>query len=115
MITGKVLLENEAIADIVIFESNEFGTPLKRNNNFNTTKTDNKGNYSINVPIANDFFITFKFVGTNGATLPTNRVPATLNLATNQDLAEVDVITNKKKYYWWLLLLIPLYFVIKKK
>ena len=114
MVTGKVLVENEPTQYIVIYESNEFGTPLKRNNNYNTTQTDNKGNYSINIPIANDFFITFKFPATNGATLPTNRVPATLNLATNQNLPEVNVITNKKKYYW-LLLLIPLYFLIKKK
>jgi len=114
MVTGKVLLENEPISDIVIFESNEFGTPLKRNNNFNTTKTDNKGNYSINLPQNENTYITFKFVGTNGATLPTNKVPAVLNLATNQDLDNVNVIYNKPKYYW-LLLLIPLYFLIKKK
>ena len=115
MITGKVLLENEPIENIAIFESGETGLPLKRNNTFNAVVSDKLGNYSINLPQNATTFITFKFVGTNGATLPTNKVPAILNLATNQDLAEIDVIYNKKKYYWLLLLLIPLYFLFKKK
>lgn len=115
MVTGKVLLENEPIQNIAIFESNETGLPLKRNGTFNAVVSDKLGNYSINLPQNETTFITFKFVGTNGATLQTNKVPAILNLATNQDLPEVNVITNKKNYYWWLLLLIPLYYLYKKK
>ena len=114
MVTGKVLLENEPIQNIAIFESGETGIPLKRNNTFNAVVSDKLGNYSIDLPQNANTFITFKFVGTNGATLPTNRVSAILNLATNQNLPEDSVITNKKKYYW-LLLIITLYFLIKKK
>ena len=114
MISGKVFLEKEAISDIAIFESNEAGIPIKRNNTFNAVKTDKNGNYSIDLPQNATTFITYKFVGTNGATLPTNRIPAILNLASNQDLENVDVIYKKPKYYW-LLLLIPIYFLIKKK
>ena len=114
MVTGKVLLENEPIQNIAIFESSEMGVPLKRNGNFNAVVSDKLGNYSINLPQNETTFITFKFVGTNGATLKTNKVPAILNLATNQNLDNVDVIYNKPKFYW-LLLLIPLYFLFKKK
>jgi hypothetical protein len=114
MITGKVLIENEALSDVAIFESGETGVPLKKNNNYNAVKSDNQGNYSINVPIGKEFFLTYKFTGTNGATLPTNRIPAILNLASNLNLDNVDVIYKKPKYYW-LLLLIPIYFLIKKK
>lgn len=113
MITGKVLLENEPISDIAIFQSNEKGTPILINNNYRTTKTDSKGNYSINLPKDNATFLTFKFVGTNGATLPTNKIPETINLASNNKLEEFE-ITSSRTYYW-LLLLIPLYFLIKKK
>jgi hypothetical protein len=114
MITGKVFLEKEAISDIAIFESNEAGLPIKRNNTFNAVKTDKNGNYSIDLPQNATTFITYKFVGTNGATLPTNRIPAILNLASNLNLDNVDVIYKKPKY-WWLLLLIPLYYLVKKK
>ena len=114
MITGKVLVENEALSDVAIFESNEAGVPLKRNNTFNAVKTDKNGNYSINLPQNSTTFITYRFTGTNGAILPTNKIPAILNLATNLNLDNVDVIYKKPRYYW-LLLLIPLYYLIKKK
>ena len=81
---------------------------------FNAVKTDKNGNYSINLPQNSTTFITYRFTGTNGAILPTNKIPAILNLATNLNLDNVDVIYKKPRYYW-LLLLIPLYYLIKKK
>lgn len=114
MISGKVFLEKEAVSDIAIFESTEAGVPLKRNNTFNAVKTDKNGNYSIDLPQNATTFITYKFVGTNGATLPTIKIPAILNLVSNQDLENVNVIYNKPKYYW-LLLLIPIIYLLTRK
>ena len=58
-------------------------------------------------------FCDTKFVGTNGATLPTNKIPETINLATNNKLEEFEIKSTRT--YYWLLLLIPIYFLIKKK
>ena len=68
----------------------------------------------------------FKLVGTNGATLPTNKVPLNLILNSNQNLPEFEISTPpkqttppqtalKKFNYWWLLLLIPIVYKISKK
>ena len=126
MIKGKVILENKPAVNVQVFESSEFGNPIKRNGKFTTTRTNAKGEYSINIPKTDIFFITFKLVGTNGATLPTNKVPLNLILNSNQNLPEFEISTPpkqtpppqtalKKFNYWWLLLLIPIVYKISKK
>jgi hypothetical protein len=117
MITGKVFLENKPAQFVQVYESNSKGTPLLRNNQYTNTTTNEKGEYSINIPKSDTFNVAFKLVGTNGAILDANKVPAVLNLISNQDLDVIDVITTKpKKNYLWLLLAIPvIYLLIKKK
>tara|TARA_R110002126_G_scaffold64116_4_gene164356 strand:- start:93 stop:476 length:384 start_codon:yes stop_codon:yes gene_type:complete len=126
MINGKVIVENKPAVNVQVYESSEFGTPIKRNGKFTTTRTNAKGEYSINIPKTDVFFITFKLVGTDGATLPTNKVPLNLILNSNQNLPEFEISTppkqttapknaTKKINYWWLLLLIPIVYKISKK
>lgn len=126
MIKGKVILENKPAVNVQVFESSEFGTPIKRNGKFTTTRTNAKGEYSIDIPKTDIFFITFKLVGTDGATLPTNKVPLNLVLSSNKYLEEFEIIappkqttppqTALKKFnYWWLLLLIPIVYKLSKK
>lgn len=117
MIKGIIKIDNDLIKGVTIFESNEKGIPLKRNNKYLATQTNAKGEYSINLPINDNTFVTYKFVGTNGATLSTKKVPLTLILPTTNILDEQEVITTKfKKFnYWWLLLLLPVIYKLSKK
>lgn len=115
MIIGKVKIDNELIKGVIIFESTETGIPLKRNNTYLTTTTNDKGEYKLNLPVSDTNFVTYKFAGTKGATISTKRVPLTLNLTNDNLLDEVDVITSKKFNYLWLLLLIPVIYLITKK
>jgi hypothetical protein len=114
MIKGKVKIDNNLVAGVVVFESTETGIPLKRNNTYLSTTTNDKGEYSINLPINNTNFVTFKYVGTNGATLPTKKIPLTLILPTNNTLDEFE-IKGKRTYYWLLLLIIPVIYNLSKK
>ena len=117
MIKGRVKIDNDFIKGVTIYDSNQMGLPLKRNNKFLATSTNEKGEYTINLPKSENYFITFKFVGTNGATLSTKKVPLTLILPTTNILDEQEVITTKfKKFnYWWLLLLLPVIYKLSKK
>ena len=117
MIKGIVKIDNNLVKGVTIYESNQMGLPLKRNNKFLATSTNEKGEYTINLPKSENYFITFKFVGTNGATLSTKKVPLTLILPTTNILDEQEVITTKfKKFnYWWLLLLLPVIYKLSKK
>ena len=123
MINGKVKIFSDPAKNVQVFESNQNGLPIKRNGVFNATRTNAKGEYSINIPKSDLFYITFKLTGTDGATFTTNRVPLTLILNSNQTLPEVEVegktevtIKKLKKFnYWWLLLLIPIFYKMSKK
>jgi hypothetical protein len=117
MIKGIVKIDNDLVKGVTIYESNEMGLPLLKNNRYLSTLTNEKGEYSINLPKSDNFFITFKFTGTNGATLSTKKVPLTLILPTTNILDEQEVTTTKfKKFnYWWLLLLLPIVYKLSKK
>lgn len=114
MIKGKVKIDNDLVAGVVVFESTKTGIPLKRNNTYLSTTTNAKGEYSLNLPINDNTFVTFKYVGTNGATLSTKKIPLTLILPTNNTLEEFE-IKGKRTYYWLLLLLIPVIYKLSKK
>ena len=123
MINGKVKLFSDPIKNVQIFESTENGVPLKRNGVFTSTRTNAKGEYSINIPKSDFSYITFKLAGTDGATFSTNKVPLILVLNSNQTLPEIEVPGNmdvtikkiKKFNYWWLLLLLPIVYKISNK
>jgi plasmid maintenance system killer protein len=114
MITGVVKIDNDFIQGVTIFESDQQGTPLKRNNKYTTTLSNNKGEYSINVTKDQNFYLTFKFVGTKQQTINTLNIPAIVNLISDNILTEFE-ITAKKTYKWlWLLLLIPIIYKLSK-
>lgn len=124
MITGKVILENKPAVNVQIYESNLQGVPVKRNNKFTTTRTNAKGEYSINIPKSNTLSVTFKLVGTNGAIINADKVPLNLILTSNQTLPEFEITTPPKppisevkkfNYYWLLLFLIPIVYKMSKK
>jgi len=115
MITGVVKIDNDFIQGVTIFESDKQGIPLKRNNKYTTALSNDKGEYSINVTKDQNFYLTFKFVGTKQQTINTLNVPAIVNLISDNVLTEFEIIA-KKKYKWlWLLLLIPVIYAINKK
>lgn len=116
MIKGKVLLEGQPAQFVQVYESNTKGLPLLRNNRYTNATTNEKGEYSIDIPKSDTFNVAYKLVGTKGLVLDANKVPATINLISNQELDAIDVITKKPKNYLWLLLAIPvIYLLIKKK
>lgn len=116
MIKGKLLFEDKTpVFFAVIFESNQKGIPIRRDNKFISTTSNDKGEFTINLPKNSTTFITFQLIGTELTTLKTNNVPTTLILKSNADLPNVDVITSKKFNYLWLLLLIPVIYLITKK
>jgi hypothetical protein len=113
MIKGIVKLGNDTAPGVVIYESNATGTPLKRNNVYLNTITDLNGNYSINIPASNSFYITVQYIGYK-KTFNTNEIPAILNLdTTGASLPDVEV--TAKRTYWWLLLLIVGGYLIYKQ
>lgn len=114
MIKGRVKLEKENAPFVVIYESTESGIPLKRNGNFATTTSNVFGEYALNIPKNAITFITYQLVGTDKITIPTNKVPLTLTLSSNQRLEEFE-IKGKRTYYWLLLLLIPVIYKLSKK
>jgi hypothetical protein len=123
MIKGIVKIFSDPAKNVQVFESTESGLPLKRNGIFTATRTNNKGEYSINIPKGDFFYITFKLTGTDGATFSTNKVPLIVILNSNQTLPEFEIegktevtIKKLKKFnYWWLLLLIPVIYKLSKK
>jgi hypothetical protein len=115
MITGVVKIDNDFIQGVTIFESDQQGTPIKRNNKFTTTLSNNKGEYSINVTKDKNFYITFKFVGTKQQTINALNIPLVVNLISDNVLPEFE-LTAKKTYKWLLLLLlIPIIYKLSKK
>lgn len=116
MISGKVLLEGEALKGIVIYESDSTGKVLKRNDLYLNTTSNDKGEYSLNIPKSNNFYVTYRLTGADLQTYKTNSVPAIVNLKTSGSLPEVEVTAPKKfNYLWLLLLLIPLLLKKRKK
>jgi hypothetical protein len=115
MITGVVKIDNDFIQGVTIFESTATGVPLKRNNTYMATLSNDKGQYSINVAKDQNFYLTFKFVGTKEQTINTLNIPLVVNLISDNALPEFE-ITAKKTYKWlWLLLLIPILYKLSKK
>jgi hypothetical protein len=115
MITGIVKIDNDFIQGVTIFESTATGVPLKRNNKFTTTLSNDKGQYSINVPKDQNFYLTYKFVGTKEQTINTLNIPSVVNLVSENVLPEFE-LTAKKTYKWFLLLLlIPILYKLSKK
>lgn len=113
MITGTIKLGNDTAPGVVIYESNETGTPLKRNNVYLNTVTDGNGNWSLNIPESNNFFITVQYIGYK-KTFTSANIPKTINLdTTGGGLPEVEV--TAKRTYWWLLLLIVGGYLIYKQ
>jgi hypothetical protein len=113
MIKGKIFIENKPEPFISVYESNKNGLPLKRNNAFLNTETNELGEYVLNVPVSPSFYITARFVGTTQKTFSTDNVPKIINLTASNNLPEIEVIAKKRNYWWLLLLLIP--FILKKK
>ncbi len=115
MITGIVKIDNDFIQGVTIFESDQQGNPLKRNNKYITTLSNNKGEYSINITKDKNFYLTFKFVGTKQQTINTLNIPPIVNLISENVLPEFE-LTAKKQYKWLLLLLlIPIFYKLSKK
>jgi hypothetical protein len=114
MIKGKIHLEGKPEAFISVYESNDKGVPLKRNNKYINTETNELGEYVLNVPVSPSFYLTARLVGTNQQTFSTDKVPAVINLKSLSNLPEIEV-TAKKRNYWWLLLLLLIPIILKKK
>lgn len=114
MIIGKIKVNDVFTKGVVIFESNSKGIPLKRNNNYNNTTTDEGGNYKINVPSKNDYYLTYQFPLVEKLTIPTDKIPLILNLRADNTLPEFEIIATKlnKHRYLWLLLLIPIIYYL---
>jgi hypothetical protein len=114
MIKGKIYLEGKPQPYITVFESNNTGVPLKRNNVYTNTQTNELGEYILNVPVSPSFYITAQLVGTTPKTYSTDKVPSIINLTASSNLPEIEV-TTKKRNYWWLLLLLLIPIILKKK
>lgn len=114
MIKGKIYLEGKPEAFINVYESNDKGLPIKRNNSYVNTQTNELGEYVLNVPVSPSFYITARLVGTNTKTYSTDKVPNVINLEASSNLPEIEVST-KKRNYWWLLLLLLIPIILKKK
>jgi hypothetical protein len=113
MIKGIVKLGNDTAPGVVIYESNATGTALKRNNVYLNTTTDLNGNWNLNIPASNNFFVTVQYIGYK-KTFKTNEIPGILNLdTTGTSLPDIEV--TAKRTYWWLLLLIVGGYLIYKK
>lgn len=110
---GKVFLNNEPAPNVQIFESNETGTPLFRNNTIISAVTDDNGNFNINIPTGENFYITFRYVGTKPQTYKTNNTPAVINLKSTGELENVEV-TAKRTYYWLIPVALFLLIALKK-
>lgn len=113
MIIGKIKVDDIYTKGVVIFESDSKGIPLKRNNKYNNTTTDEGGNYKINVPSKNDFYLTYQFSLVKKLTIPADKIPLILNLRADNTLPEIDILTTKinKLNLWWLLLIPIIYFL----
>lgn len=109
---GKVFLNNEPAPNVQIFESNATGTPLFRNNKIISAVSDENGNFDINIPSSDVFYITFRYVGTKPQTYKTNNTPAVINLKSTGELETIEV-TAKKTFYW--LIPVALFFLIAIK
>lgn len=114
MIKGKIYLEGKPEQFINVFESTSNGVPLKRNNVYTNTQTNELGEYVLNIPVSPSFYITAQFVGTEKKTFSTDKVPNIINLTASSNLPEIEVST-KKRNYWWLLLLLLIPIILKKK
>ena len=113
MIKGIIKLGNDTAPGVVIYESNATGTPLRRNTFYLNTVTDANGNWSLNIPESNNFFVTIKYIGYK-KTFNTSGVPPILNLdTTGANLPDIEV--SAKRTYWWLLLLVVGGYLIYKQ
>ena len=110
---GKVFLNNEPAPNVQIFESNATGTPLFRNNKIISAVTDDNGNFNINITSGENFFITFRYVGTKPQTYKTNNTPVVINLKSTGELETIEV-TAKKTFYWLIPVALIFLIAIKK-
>lgn len=110
---GKIFLNNEPAPNVQIFESNATGTPLFRNNKIISAVSDNNGNFDINIPTGKNFFISFRYVGTQPQTFKTNNTPTTINLKSTGELETIEV-TAKKTFYWLIPVALLFLIAIKK-
>lgn len=110
---GKIFLDKEPAPSVQIFESDATGKPLFRNNKIISAVSDVNGNFDINIPSGNNFFVTFRLVGTKPQTYKTNKTPAIINLQTSGDLETVTV-TAKRTYYWLIPVALFLLIAVKK-
>lgn len=108
---ARVFLEGKPEPFIQVYESDAKGNPLKRNNKYNTTETNELGEYVLNVPVSPNYYLTVQTIGIK-KTYKTINVPTIINLTSNSNLPEIEV-KAKRTYWWLLLLLIP--FILKKK
>jgi len=110
---GKIFLDKEPATSVQIFESDATGKPLFRNNKIISAVSDVNGNFTINIPKSENFFVSFRLVGTKSQTYKTNKTPAIINLQTTGDLETVTV-TAKRTYYWLIPVALFLLIAVKK-
>jgi hypothetical protein len=110
---GKIFLDKEPAPSVQIFESDATGKPLFRNNKIISAVSDVNGNFTINIPKSENFFVSFRLVGTKPQTYKTNKTPAVINLQTTGDLETVTV-TAKQTYYWLIPVALFLFIAVKK-
>ena len=110
---GKIFLDKEPAPSVQIFESDASGKPLFRNNKILSAVSDVNGNFDINIPKSENFFVSFRLVGTKPQTYKTNKTPAVINLQTTGDLETVTV-TAKRTYYWLIPVALFLLIAVKK-
>ena len=110
---GKIFLDKELTPSVQIFESNAVGKPLFRNNKIISAVSDVNGNFDINIPSGETFYVTFRLVGTKPLTYKTNKTPAVINLQSTGELESVEV-TAKRTYYWLIPVALFLLIAVKK-
>jgi hypothetical protein len=110
---GKIFLDKEPAPSVQIFESDATGKPLFRNNKIISAVSDINGNFNLNIPSGENFFVTFRLVGTKPQTYKTNKTPSVINLQTTGNL-EIVTVTAKQTFYWLIPVALFLLIAVKK-
>lgn len=110
---GKIFLDKDPAPNVQIFESDATGKPLFRNSKIISAVSDVNGYFNINIPSGENFFVTFRYVGTKPQTYKTNKTPKVINLQSTGDL-ETITVTAKQTYYWLIPVALFLYIAVKK-